>query len=137
MDTKTCTNCHQELPYSEYNARNDSADGLQARCKACLRVTRRKWYAENQETEYARLKAAAAEKRRWWTEYKATLRCEQCGENHPSCLDFHHKDPDDKDINLAQVAFRGWSVARIEKELAKCMVLCSNCHRKLHDKLRQ
>ncbi len=66
------------------------------------------------------------------TALKEELECEECGENHPATLDFHHLDPDEKEISIAQVVTRMWSIDRIEKEIDKCIVLCANCHRKLH-----
>lgn len=64
-----------------------------------------------------------------WKEWKDTLKCEQCGENHPQCLEFHHVDPSQKDFMISKIRF---SSQKLKKELEKCIVLCSNCHRKLH-----
>ena len=58
-----------------------------------------------------------------------------CGENHPACLDFHHKDKKDKSFNVAIMASSGYSIEKIKEEIAKCIVLCSNCHRKEHYKI--
>ena len=77
-----------------------------------------------------------AELLEWWRAFKATLSCEECGESHPDCLDFHHKDPAEKEMWLHQIGSRGWGRERILGEVAKCRVLCCNCHRKLHSKLR-
>ena len=63
------------------------------------------------------------------------LKCEMCGENHPACLDFHHKDKKDKSFNVAIMASSGYSIEKIKEEIAKCIVLCSNCHRKEHYKI--
>ena len=66
-------------------------------------------------------------------EYKKTLKCSVCGENHPATLDFHHNSPEEKEGNVSQLnSKKGWSFARILTEIEKCTVLCSNCHRKLH-----
>lgn len=54
-----------------------------------------------------------------------------CGEDHPACLDFHHKN-DDKEIDVADAVRNGWGIARVMAEIAKCQIICSNCHRKLH-----
>ena len=78
------------------------------------------------------VKAGCRKVAAWLKEYKLSLACTQCGENHPGCLDFHHRDREQKDGPIAQAAWQGWSVARILAEMAKCDVLCSNCHRKLH-----
>lgn len=67
--------------------------------------------------------------RKWFRDYKATLAC-PCGEKHPGCLDFHHTAG--KELNLAKAVSKGWGKKRILAEIAKCSVLCSNCHRKLH-----
>lgn len=55
-----------------------------------------------------------------------------CGETDPRCLDFHHKDPTQKLFHIPKAAKIGYSVEKIQDELAKCDVICSNCHRKLH-----
>lgn len=56
--------------------------------------------------------------------------CIKCGENDPACLDFHHRNPKQKDQPIARM--RHYSEERLKTEIAKCDVLCSNCHRKLH-----
>ena len=57
--------------------------------------------------------------------------CIRCGETHPACLDFHHRDgKTTKEGNIAEI--RRFSYARIYAEIAKCDVLCANCHRKHH-----
>ena len=56
-----------------------------------------------------------------------------CDESHPACLDFHHRDPREKVMILSKVTNqRGWSIERILAEIAKCEVICANCHRKEH-----
>src|SRR6266480_2389018 len=61
---------------------------------------------------------------------KATLECARCRENHPTTLQFHHCDPQKKDFNLSEAVREGYSIERIKKEVAKCTVLCANCHAK-------
>lgn len=57
--------------------------------------------------------------------------CCLCLEKEPVCLDFHHIDPSTK---LNQVAslhlFR--TMKDLLDEIAKCVVVCANCHRKFH-----
>lgn len=64
----------------------------------------------------------------WLREYKATLRCSKCGQNHPATLQFHHTDPTQKEYGVATFSARCCSIATIQKEIAKCVVLCANCH---------
>lgn len=44
-------------------------------------------------------------------------------------MDFDHLDGEDKIGLLTQLAWRPVSVARLREEIAKCEVVCSNCHR--------
>lgn len=94
----------------------------------------RKWnhenYRKNRAKEMRRIADRKGEITKWFSQLKSTLRCEQCGESEPICLDFHHVQQ--KDFNLGQLSSWGWGKARISKELEKCIVLCANCHRKLH-----
>lgn len=58
--------------------------------------------------------------------------CIRCGEDHPACLEFHHRDPNEKEFSLRDVHTQKFSVGRIQKEIDKCDVLCANCYRKEH-----
>lgn len=98
-----------------------------------FRQYRRDWYERNK----ARAKASVARRTRELIEYierrKAEIGCNICGESHPGCLDFHHREPADKEVDVSRIAHdHGWSIERIEAEITKCDVLCANCHRKLH-----
>lgn len=54
--------------------------------------------------------------------------CVDCGyRDHPAALDFDHLPGTDKRLNISKETKASW--ARIEAELAKCEVVCANCHR--------
>lgn len=61
--------------------------------------------------------------------------CISCGELDQSCLDFHHRDPTTKEGHIGE--FRKFGMKRLLAEIAKCDVLCANCHRKHHRDERQ
>ncbi len=93
------------------------------------------WYHKNEvnrDKQRAWSRARKKKVAKWWKEYKQTLCCSSCGEDHPACLDFHHRDPKQKEISLAHAARAGWAQKRILAEVTKCVVLCTNCHRKVH-----
>ncbi len=90
------------------------------------------WYRQNAEYVKARKEARLDEIQKWFVEYKSLLKCQQCGENDPIVLDFHHRDPKAKDLSLAQAVHNGWSIQRIFQEMQKCDILCANCHARLH-----
>ena len=57
-------------------------------------------------------------------------KCKCCGfDGHYSALEFHHLDPSKKEFNLS-VTNNGWN--KLLKEVDKCILLCSNCHRMVH-----
>jgi hypothetical protein len=64
-------------------------------------------------------------------------RCVRCGIEDPDVLEFHHKDPSQKLAHLGAASTRSWGVERVRAEVAKCDVLCANCHRKLEANLRR
>lgn len=55
--------------------------------------------------------------------------CAICDEKDIACLDFHHLR--DKEFNIAN-EIKNLSIDNLKKEIDKCIVLCANCHRKLH-----
>ena len=60
-------------------------------------------------------------------------KCQTCGYHKSvAALEFHHLDPTQKDPQYRM----GWSWERLQKELDKCILLCSNCHREEHERLR-
>lgn len=59
-------------------------------------------------------------------------KCTKCGFNHPSALQFHHRDPATKLFSITSKELstpkkRPWGTM-IVPELDKCDLLCSNCH---------
>ena len=60
-------------------------------------------------------------------------KCQICGYDKCSrALVFHHINPEEKDFNISS-ANCSWD--KIKKELDKCILLCSNCHAEIHDKI--
>lgn len=56
--------------------------------------------------------------------------CVDCGETHPACLEFDHVNPDEKFCSVSKLQHAGAPIAKIRREIQKCVVRCSNCHRK-------
>lgn len=87
--------------------------------------SKKKYYIDRAKVDRDKMRMIVAQ-------LKQELKCEFCGEDHPSCLDFHHRDPSQKEFTIANAVTRGFGIERIKQEMAKCSVLCANCHRKLH-----
>ena len=110
------------------------------RVYAKLMTRNKEQSSRHHKTHYAKHKVEVKRKNRehreqivlWYHELKRTLKCSRCPENHSACLQFHHVDPELKDDAVAKGIRNGWSKKRILKEIAKCIVLCANCHCKEH-----
>lgn len=88
------------------------------------------YYEKNKERiKYNRWKDRLKD---WYRDLKATLKCEECNFNHPAALSFHHKKPEEKVLDVCTMVMRGFAQKKIEDEIAKCRVLCHNCHAILH-----
>lgn len=60
-------------------------------------------------------------------------KCETCGYNKcVAALEFHHRGKN-KDSDLSSMIKNG-SRQKALKEVERCMLLCANCHRELHNK---
>lgn len=70
-------------------------------------------------------------RREWLAEIKREQGCAECGIDDPRVLDFHHEDASEKTLAVSQlVNRRSWQA--VLDEIAKCGVLCANCHRIAH-----
>jgi hypothetical protein len=100
--------------------------------KADQLACQRRGYQVHKIKRGEEVRARVKKIRKYVQDYKTENGCSLCHENHPACLDFHHNDPSLKDGNIAQSIANGWGLDRLRKEIAKCTLLCSNCHRKMH-----
>ena len=69
-------------------------------------------------------------------EYKGG-KCSICGYNKcVKALEFHHLESDKKDFGISAKGYtRSWD--SIKEELNKCILLCANCHREVHEGITQ
>lgn len=115
MDTKICTKCGRDLPLTEYYSRGGGR--LRSECKKC-----HSGYVKNKYKE----------RKNEVNKIKASYKCAKCGEERFYVLDFHHIDPSIKDESIARLTSHCNRMEDIQKEIEKCIVLCSNCHREFH-----
>jgi len=60
-------------------------------------------------------------------EYKLQIGCADCGYNkHAAALEFDHLPGTFKSQTVASLMYRSWE--RIWQEIAKCELVCANCH---------
>lgn len=52
--------------------------------------------------------------------------CMDCGNDDIRVLEFHHRDPSEKEGKIGTMLAGGWEKLLIE--VAKCDIVCANCH---------
>lgn len=56
--------------------------------------------------------------------------CLDCGKKYPYyVMDFDHRPSEEKEANISELLGRAVSLHRLKKEINKCDLVCSNCHR--------
>lgn len=141
---KTCSECKKEKPLSHFYQRRTGkrAEEYYEKCKSCMKRRGRRYYHKNKKRQLplaiARTRKARKTKRNYINKLKDRP-CADCGVKHPHyVMDFDHRIEGDKIVDVAQAVQKNWSLERIKKEVAKCDIVCANCHRirTYKDKLR-
>jgi transposase-like protein len=98
---------------------------------------KRAWDRDYYQRHRMERRAAVRERKMKFSEYfqqlKAKMKCLHCDENHPAVLQFHHRDPAQKEFNISDfVTHQSGGIRKLQKEIEKCDIVCANCHLKLH-----
>ena len=134
MEKKTCNTCGNEKPVKEFSIRKRKGKlEYQHWCKVCHSEYRKKHYLANKSKYIQKAKEYKTTTKKTVNDYKKFNQCLNCGEDRWWVLDFHHRDPSEKEDLISNLAQWG-SKKKLEKEIKKCDVLCANCHRDLHYK---
>lgn len=129
-----CTKCNINKDIEEFPFRNKQKGTRNTVCRVCQREYTKKYYYLNRDISIERVKNRRKEIETWFRDLKKTFKCSVCGESCWVCLDLHHINPSEKERTVMQLVHRCCSKEMILKELSKCIVVCSNCHRKIHHK---
>jgi hypothetical protein len=120
---KKCEYCNKYYPESDFGVALTTKNKIYRRnkCKNCYRKTKK-----SLQNKYRVL----------IDEYKENKGCSECGTKDYRVLEFHHKNGKEKEFSIGEVSTKGYGLKKIEKELEKCLVICANCHRILHYKMK-
>lgn len=97
------------------------------RNKEKQKAAQRKHYKEHKEIYAERLVEKRRRNKKYIDDIKAKSKCKKCGFKHPAALQFHHRDPSIKDDTVSHGTAH-WGLKRLKLEIAKCDILCANCH---------
>ena len=131
--SKPCCTCKKQILIKDYSWRDKKRGTKASKCKQCTNKYSKQHYRNNVEAYVARTKNNTAKykenNRQLVYEFKLSNPCTSCGESNPIVLEFDHIDPKTKRNDISTMAAHGYSIATLEKEIEKCIILCANCHR--------
>lgn len=135
---KTCCACGVEKDLDAFHVYRRAKDGRQGMCKSCRSAeTKARYkkdpgyfkYRANSRGDYAFIDAAE----QLISALKANP-CVDCGRVKASRgMHFHHIR-NDKSFDVGQYRLHATSLEQLAAEIAKCVLVCSTCHRKRHAK---
>jgi hypothetical protein len=135
LPLKRCPRCDTSKPYADFAKCSRSPSGLRRWCRGCNNAYNREWYRRPEVKPGVRLrqgahfKATVLRNKLFVCRYLNEHPCVDCGEADPIVLEFDHIRGD-KIAPVARLVVAPRSLSVIEKEIAKCVVRCANCHRR-------
>lgn len=136
---KKCSKCGKRKPTDQFHIHKRNKDGLYYCCKSCKKeVDKVRWEKLYYDPTMKKQKKEKEQRdnRRYLKNRKYIMRFKQfkgcccCKEKEPVVLEFHHLDQSKKHKNVTSMS--GCNIDKIKNEIRKCVVICANCHRKLH-----
>lgn len=130
---KKCTRCKETKPLSEFSIRNASSDGLDSACRVCRKAYGVEYYKKDGiKARKSRQSSIRYHENRARTIEMFDDKCLDCDQWFPPNLyDIHHLEPEEKEYDICDLMARKWT-ENTDRELAKCIMLCPNCHRARH-----
>lgn len=93
----------------------------------------KQYYEENKGRYKESNRKCYLKKKQYINDYKSSKGCSVCGYNKSVyALVFHHPN-DDKEFGIGSRT--NFGLERLKREMAKCIILCRNCHAELHEKI--
>lgn len=123
---RRCPKCAQDLPASSFSR---AGDGYQHWCKSCFRAYFRARGARHREQAAASRKERRRRAVERLLDVLRSTACADCGEDEILVLEFDHH-LGEKEANIANLLAAAARFERLERELARCEVVCANCHRR-------
>ncbi len=119
---------------SEFNVKKSSGDGLQSYCKICDSAQYKNWYSRHREKKVNYATALTKQRRRelvqWHHALKTGQPCTDCKRFYnPWVMEYDHLELYKKTRNISKMISSNYPKKTILKEIEKCELVCSNCHR--------
>lgn len=126
---RKCSKCGVTKPLDDFNRSSRDVSKKTGYCRPCSNALGREYYRKNK----GNLKKKEVRRHGEIKETVNNLKkvpCADCGGMFPTvCMDFDHLPQFEKSANVAELLRRKASLEKILEEVAKCEVVCANCHR--------
>lgn len=127
---KRCSACKHTRPLEEFWKNVSAKDGLQRACKDCIRKSHKKYYENNKRAYFDRRNIYRRKFKKQLDDIKSEKGCLFCKEKDSCCLEFHHVGGSKiEDVGTMK---NHAAKQKVLAETEKCVVICANCHRKVH-----
>lgn len=130
---KICDTCKLPKEESEFNKNKSKKDGLNSICKECSRKRSKLYYKEkgdkHKKDVVNRNRSYRNVLKQFILEYFEKYPCADCGNKDKRVLEFDHLPEFKKDSDISRMVACSVSVDKLKSEIAKCEVVCANCHR--------
>ena len=124
---KHCSKCKALKPIEEFNFRYKARGIRHGYCKDCGKILTQSHYRRS-KSQYLKRNALSFAYRRQIVIQAKQKPCADCGIEYPYyVMDFDHREGENKKLSLYKIG--GATEKVILAEIAKCDVVCSNCHR--------
>jgi len=117
------------MPYKDPANRKAASQRHYIRNRDHILSSARVWNANNKDVRQAKAKSVIDRNRKYILDFLKQHPCSDCKETDPVVLEFDHVRGK-KLCNLSAMAQAAYSIRRIDEEIAKCEVVCANCHRR-------
>ncbi len=125
---KICTKCKINKLLTEFPIKEKTVNGprLHSYCKVCARDYQNKHYQKKKKYYYDKAKDFKRGNQQKLLDFLNGKSCTDCGINDKRVLEFDHLGNKTAGISTKM---GNWSWERILTEIAKCEIVCCNCHR--------
>lgn len=133
LKMKICTTCNKEKEETQFYWRNKTKGIKHIHCKSCQEDVRRtKGYTKKYLPKIRQRSLKYRQQLEdFLIEYFSNHPCVKCGESDVIVLEFHHREPSQKEYNISQMKQFGFGIKKVQTEIEKCDVLCANCHKRI------
>jgi len=141
--TKTCCICKKEKQLMAFHKTKGKKYGVADQCKLCAKKYKQQYYEDNKEkvknkcnnwrkNNKEKMKLAVNKRNKKLKEKRVKEKggkCQICGyDKSIAALEFHHVNSTEKENVISRLTLR-----KAKEELKKCILICSNCHREIHN----